>query len=288
MSYPETVNLPFNAAAIRDGFIQVRPGEPVPDGPGYWVVLQGNSLVVRNGESGPELPEGDMPDWLSRDLHQVCFGLWQGRPIRALSIGNSLPLPAEFVAEPFNAVTDRLDDRLLTLGGLAGQILQWERSSMFCSRCGGAMEPIAGSWGKRCVACRREHYPHIHPCIIVLVKRGEEFLLIRKAEWPAGRYSLVAGFVDFGESLEECVARETAEEAGVRVQNIHYVGSQNWPFPSQLMAGYIADYAGGDIRPDLTEVEDARWFSPENLPESLPTRRSIARWIIDTYALNPG
>jgi NAD+ diphosphatase len=284
MTYPETVNLPFNAAAIRDGFIPVRPGEPLPEGPGYWAILQGNSLVVCNGVLGPELPEGDMPGWLPPGKQPVCFGLWQGRPIRALSIGNNEPLPAGFVAEPFNAVSERLDDRLLTLGGLAGQILQWGRQSRFCSHCGGVMEPIAGSWGKRCIACRREHYPHIHPCIIVLVKRGEEFLLIRKAEWPAGRYSLIAGFVDFGESLEECVQRETAEEAGVRVKNIRYVGSQSWPFPSQLMAGYVADYAGGEMRPDMTEVEDARWFRPGEMPESLPTRRSIARWIIDMYA----
>ena len=92
--------------------------------------------------------------------------------------------------------------------------------------------------------------------------------------------------MDFGESLEECVQRETAEEAGVRVKNIRYVGSQSWPFPSQLMAGYVADYAGGEMRPDMTEVEDARWFRPGDMPESLPTRRSIARWIIDTYAVN--
>ena len=286
MSYPETVNLPFNAAAIRDGFIQVRPGEPLPEGPGYWVILQGNSLVVHNGESGLELPEGEIPEWLHTDRKPVCFGLWRGLPIRVMSIGREQSLPPGLVAEPFNAITERLDDRLLTLGGLAGQILQWDRQSVFCSRCGGAMEPTVGSWGKRCIVCLNEHYPHIHPCIIVLVKRGEEFLLIRKAEWPAGRYSLIAGFVDFGESLEECVQRETAEEAGVRVENIRYVGSQSWPFPSQLMAGYVADYAGGEMRPDMTEVEDARWFGPGEMPESLPTRRSIARWIIDTYAVN--
>jgi NAD+ diphosphatase len=119
----------------------------------------------------------------------------------------------------------------------------------------------------------------------VLVRRGEEFLLARKPEWPAGRYSLVAGFVDFGESLEECVHREVGEEVGVTVTNVRYVGSQNWPFPSQLMAGFVADYAGGVVRADHMEIEDARWFCREDLPESLPMRRSIARWIIDRYAL---
>ena len=200
-------------------------------------------------------------------------------------IGKEVTLQPPFTAEPFNAVADRLDDRLLTLGGLAQQILQWERQSAHCSFCGGVLERIDGTWGKRCSACRHEHYPHIHPCIIVLVKRGEEFLLIRKPEWPAGRYSLIAGFVDFGESLEECLHREAGEEAGIRVTNIRYVGSQSWPFPSQLMTGFVADYAGGEVRADQTEIEDARWFSAVNMPESLPTRRSIARWIIDKYAL---
>ncbi|HEY6872488.1 MAG TPA: NAD(+) diphosphatase [Geobacteraceae bacterium] len=285
MIYPDAINLPFNHEVIRDGFVPVRPGDKEPEGAGFWAILQGNALVVQEGEGSFSLPEGERPAWLDGGSDPLCIGLWQGRPLRAASVAREAVLPPPFVAEPFNAVEDRLDDRLLTLGGLAQQVLQWERQSALCSRCGGAMERIAGSWGKRCLSCRHEHYPHIHPCVIVLVRRGEEFLLVRKAEWPAGRYSLIAGFVDFGESLEECVLREVAEEAGVAVTNVRYVGSQSWPFPSQLMAGFVADYAGGDPRPDRTEVEDARWFSIAAMPASLPAKRSIARWIIDTYAL---
>lgn len=194
-------------------------------------------------------------------------------------------VPAPFRAEPFNAVGETINDTLLTLGGMGKQVLHWERQSRHCSRCGGALVRQPGSWGKRCDACRVDHFPHIHPCIIVLVRRGDEFLLTRKAEWPAGRYSLVAGFLDFGESLEECVHREVLEETGILVTNLRYVGSQNWPFPSQLMAGFVADYAGGEIMVDTTELEDARWFCRSDLPQSLPTRRSIARWIIDRFAL---
>jgi len=117
------------------------------------------------------------------------------------------------------------------------------------------------------------------------VKRGEEFLLVRKAAWPQGRYSLIAGFLDMGESLEECVHREVQEEAGIRVENLRYLGSQNWPFPSQLMAGFVADYAGGEIRADESEIEDVQWFCAGRMPALLPSRRSIARYIIDTWAL---
>jgi NAD+ diphosphatase len=282
MSYPDTVNLPFNSAAIRDGFTPLKPGDAAPEGPGFWLVLQGSALVV--GE-GFRLPEGDRPAWLDPVVRSLCIGLWRGKPLRAATIGRGSCLSPPFVAEPFNAVADRLDDRLLTLGGLAHQILHWERVAVVCSRCGGGLDPIPGTWGKKCRSCRHEYFLPVHPCVIVFVRRGDEFLLVRKADWPSGRYSLIAGFVEPGESLEECVHREVGEEAGVTVKNLRYVGSQNWPFPSQLMAGFVADYAAGEIRIDEAEIEDARWFSAIAMPESLPARRSIARYIIDTWTL---
>ena len=254
MTYPDTVNLPFNKAVIRDGYTPLGPGDAVPEGPGFWAAIQGGALVVRQDGSGFCLPEGDRPVWLDPGEKPLCVGLWQGRPLWAVTVGKGVVLPFPFIAEPFNAVEERLDDQILTLGGLAHQVLQWERQSAVCSRCGGELERIPGTWGKKCLSCRYDHYPHIHPCVIVLVSRGNEFLLIRKAEWPKGRYSLVAGFVDIGESLEECVHREVGEEAGMRVENLRYVGSQNWPFPSQLMAGFVADYAGGEIKADETEM----------------------------------
>ena len=127
------------------------------------------------------------------------------------------------------------------------QALWWESTSGHCPRCGERTERIAGEWGKRCPRCRYEHYPHLHPAVIVLVRDGDRCLLARKAGWAPGRYALVAGFVDNGESLEGTVAREVKEEVGVDVTDIRYVGSQNWPFPSQIMVGFVATYAGGEI-----------------------------------------
>jgi NAD+ diphosphatase len=285
MGYPEAVNLPFNAAVLNGDFMPVRPGEEDPAGPGFWVILQGNALVVREEGDKLSLCEGELPGWAAATEEPLCIGRWLGKPLRAVRVDRGVEIPVPFAVEPFNAVEERLDDRLLTLGGLALQVFYWERNSALCSRCGGKTERITGTWGKRCPSCRYEHYPHIHPCIIVLVKRGDEFLLVRKPEWPQGRYSLIAGFLDFGECLEECVRREVREEAGIEVKNLRYVGSQNWPFPSQLMAGYVADYAGGEIVVDKTELDDARWFCSELLPELLPGGRSIARWIIDRFAL---
>jgi NAD+ diphosphatase len=282
--YPDAINLPFNGAVIRNDFIPHTPTEAHAGEPGFWLILQGNALVVEDHGGTLTLPEL-LPAGMPAELGPLLIGTWQRKPVRALRICKEQQLPTPLLAEPFNAVEERLDDRLLTLGGLAQQILHWEKKSTVCSRCGGAMERITATWGKRCSRCHFEHFPHIHPCVIVLVRKGEKFLLARKAEWPAGRFSLVAGFLDFGECLEECVAREVKEETGVEVTNIRYVGSQNWPFPSQLMAAFVADYAGGEIRVDQAELEDARWFSPSHMPVSLPASRSIARWIIERYGL---
>lgn len=285
MHYPHAVDLPFNAAVLAGGFTPATPDLPDGGEPGPWAVLRGGALVVEERADGFTLPEGERPAWLPADRDALLIGRWQGRPLRAARIAADAELPPSVVAEPFNATADRLDDTTLTLGGMAQQILHWERQSRFCSRCGGPVEHLPGTWGKRCPSCRVEHFPHIHPCAIVLVRRGEEFLLARKPEWAPGRYGLVAGFLDFGESLEECARREVREETGVEITNIRYVGSQTWPFPSQLMAGFVADWAGGEIRVDPAELEDARWFCAADMPASLPPRRSIARWIIDTFAL---
>ena len=117
----------------------------------------------------------------------------------------------------------------------------------------------------------------------MLVRDTGRVLLTRKPEWAPGRYALVAGFVDNGESLEGAVAREVKEEVGVDVTDIQYVGSQNWPFPSQLMIGFVAEYAGGEITIDRDELEDARWFPRDGLPTG-PARHSIAGFIIERYA----
>ena len=181
----------------------------------------------------------------------------------------------------------RLPDDLLTLGGMAMQALWWQGTSGHCPRCGERTERIEGEWGKRCPRCRYEHYPHLHPAVIVLVRDGERVLLARKAGWTPGRYALVAGFVDNGEALESAVAREVKEEVGVDVTDITYVGSQNWPFPSQLMVGFVASYAGGEIAIDPEELEDARWFPRTELPAG-PARHSIAGFIIEHFARRSG
>ena len=282
--YPEQVNLPFNFGLIRDNFSFRTPLDEDTGETGTWVIIQGGGVLAHHAGGGMQLPEGELPSGLTPKNTPLCIGSWQGKPVRVISILQNTVLPSVFSCEQFNAVVQNLDEDILTLAGLGKQILHWERQSRHCSRCGGTTSWIRrGTWGRACLSCRAEHFPHIHPCAIVLVRRGDEILLARKREWAPGRYGLVAGFLDFGESLEECAVREVKEEAGIDIRNVRYVASQNWPFPAQLMAGFVADYSGGEIAIDPGELEDARWFNTSSLPD-LPAKRSIARWIIDTFA----
>ncbi len=286
MMYPDTVNLPFNATVLATAFVRGAPGIELPGRDARFAVIKGNALVVEKSDAGYLLPRQLPGGWLKPGREPLFLGRLNDEPVFAFLIGKEDLVEPPYAVEPFNTFQDLLDDELLTIGGLANQALYWEAGSRLCTRCGSGTEWIAGSWGKQCSTCSSERYPAIHPCAIVLVKRGDEFLLIRKPEWPQGRYSLVAGFLDFGESLEECAVREVREETGIEVVNLHYVGSQNWPFPSQLMAGFVAEYAGGEIVVETGEIEDARWFSPRNLPAGFPPHRSIARWIIERHALS--
>jgi len=276
-------SLPFNTTMIRGLFTPLPPEQEPDDTPGFWAVLQGACLVVPAGSQQARLPEGALPADIVPEAAPLRIGLWQEKPLRAVRIAPGDILPGEYEALPFQGPDARLDNTLATIAGRAAQILHWERRSRFCSHCGGELIRIPASWGKCCPSCGDEHFPHIHPCIIVLVRRGPELLLIRNAAWNPGRFSLVAGFVDFGESLEECVQREVREEAGIEVTNISYLGSQCWPFPSQQMIGFMADYAGGEIKPDGVEVVEAGWFLEDALPVSPGSKRSISRWIMDAY-----
>jgi len=282
---PLSVYLPFNRDRLGEAFVPAKSGAKPREERGHWLLLQDQRLIVVAEGDGVRLPAGAAPAAFDAVMAKP---LWLGTLADAECWVASIPRDA-VVPEGFQAETlvpmqgTRLPDDLLSLGGMAMQALWWEGTSSHCPRCGGPTERLTGEWGKRCPACRYEHYPHLHPAVIVLVRDGDRCLLARKAGWAPGRYALVAGFVDNGESLEGAVAREVKEEVGVAVTDIRYVGSQNWPFPSQLMVGFVAAYAGGEIKVDPEELEDARWFPSDALP-SLPARHSIARFIIDHYA----
>ena len=161
------------------------------------------------------------------------------------------------------------------------QMVHWETHSRFCPACGTATKSLAFN-ARKCPKCGYEIFPIIAPAIIVRVHRGRELLMVHALNFRGTHYGLVAGFVEVGESLEECVAREVMEETGLKIKNIRYFGSQAWPFPSSLMVGFDADYDSGEIRLQKEELADGQFFTPENAPE-LPAPMSIARKMIDDW-----
>ena len=282
---PLSVYLPFNREALGGAFVPAKHAGQPPERRGYWLIVQDQGLVVIPEREGFRLPAGELPAGIDGALDRpLWLGTFHDTPCWVASLASDARLPGGYQCETLIPMRGtRLPDDLLSLGGMAMQALHWENTSAHCPRCGERTERIEGEWGKRCGRCRYEHYPHLHPAVIILIRDRDRVLLARKAGWAPGRYALVAGFVDNGESLEGAVQREVKEEVGVDVADLQYVGSQNWPFPSQVMIGFVARYAGGEIRIDPEELEDARWFPCDGLPDG-PSRHSIARLIIDNYA----
>ena len=171
----------------------------------------------------------------------------------------------------------------LALVSRASQLLHWRRTHRCCGLCGSPTRPGESGQVLECVACGQAFFPRINPCVIMLVTRGDEVLLARGARYRSGYYSCLAGFIEIGETPEQTIIREVREEVGVEIGNIRYVESQPWPFPSQLMLGFLADHRAGEIVPDPAEIEDARWFPINDLPKTPAASVTIAGKLIDGY-----
>ena len=189
------------------------------------------------------------------------------------------------------AVLDRLRTGEAATYAAARSLIDWHARHRFCARCGAATTPFRAGWGRKCVACATEHFPRVDPVVIMIAEHDGRALLGRQPSWPAGRYSALAGFLEPAESIEEAVAREIAEEAGVRVTAVRYVASQPWPFPSQLMIACVAQAAGDHITLDVNELEDARWFTRDEVRAALagdgpfiaPPRYAIAHTLLQEW-----
>ena len=166
----------------------------------------------------------------------------------------------------------------------AKQLAHWSEDHKFCGRCGIPTISSLKEHAKICQQCGIHCYPKLNPCILVAIMNGQNILLGRSSTFPPGVYSLLAGFVEVGESAEDTVHREVLEEVSVKVKNLKYFGSQSWPFPHSLMLAFTAEYESGDIKVDTNELEDARWFDIKKLktcPELLPAKGSLSRMVLD-------
>lgn len=264
--------------------------EPVD---GRWFIFQGDRLLVKAVGDRLSVP-------LTADIgraglawtRRIYLGYLQGAdgdqtPCYAAEIAGDAPLPAGLVADGLRQLYGRLDELEFGLAGRASQLVTWDRTHQYCGQCGAATAPAPAERARLCPQCGLAHYPRLSPAIIVAVVRqtadGPRLLLARNHRFPVGRYSVIAGFVEPGETLEECVQREVREETGIEVEGIRYFGSQPWPFPHSLMIGFTAEYAGGELVLGSSEIADAGWFAADALP-GLPPKMSIARRLIDWFA----
>jgi NAD+ diphosphatase len=208
------------------------------------------------------------------------LGELDGAACIAINLPDSALEPASFRYLGLRALFPVLPEALLSLAARSFQIVEWDRTHRYCGRCGTPTVDKPGERARECPACGLIAYPRISPAMMALVTRDKEILLARAHRFPPGMYSALAGFVEPGETIEDCLHREVREEVGVEVHAPAYFGSQSWAFPHSLMVAYTAEYAGGELRPEAAEIEDARWFSAANLP-LLPSPVSIARRLIE-------
>ena len=243
---------------------------------GKRVFICRNREILVDGNGDPaSLSPADFPPGA---ICQVCEDTLTGAVGVLLAPGAEAPAGSHFIATPyfFHTHDEQTNALAARMKGFAG----WLDSTRFCPYCGQPLRLHAVENALECPACGRLHYPRIEPCIITLVSRGEEILLLRNVRDTAGIYACLAGFVETGETLEQALRREVREETALEVENIRYAGSQGWPFPDQLMVGYYCDYKSGEIRIQESEIADARWFRRDALPR-IPNPGSLAWRLIN-------
>lgn len=265
-----------------DKFIpKIQPSADNNNQPLWFIFYQDQLLFCSQTEENP-LPTFILPNEIKKNLqYQQYLGIWQNYNCFCAELNSPLDL-TEFTWKSLRQIGQQVNEELFHLMGRALQIIHWDKDHQFCSKCGHVLDISLTERAKICPACRASYFPRLSPCIIVLIKRQTEILLARSPHFKVGMYSTIAGFIEPGETAEQTVHREVFEEVGIKIKNLHYRFSQPWPFSDSLMLGFTAEYNAGEIVIDGNEIEDAAWFSIDNLP-LLPSSMSISRRLIDLF-----
>ena len=262
------------------------PAVQAPENPDdnayFFAFIKDKLLVYPTGNSArvPTLAEYRALALATRSEHYL--GTSNGHSCYSIEVAEDVEPPEDMAFKGLRDLFGLLDQELFWVAGRAVQVIAWEQTHQYCGRCGAATQHHKKDRARECPECQLISYPRLSPAIIVRVEKGDAILLARNHRFPQGRYSVLAGFVDPGETLEHAVAREVREEVGIEISDIHYFASQPWPFPNSLMLGFTAKYISGEIQIEDEELAEADWFTPANLPE-LPPHLSIARRLIEDY-----
>lgn len=247
----------------------------------FWFIFYKDQLLLEKKDGAYTIPcTIEVPfDIRGKTIHTVSS--LGGHFCQACSIDKMIEETDRYMMIGLRASYDYIQEDLYKVAGKAHEILHWDKNSQYCPACG-VRTIQTTSICKQCPTCKQEFYPVISTAIIVLIRKGDSILLVHARNFKGAFHGLVAGFLETGESLEECVKREVMEETGLTINNITYFGNQSWPYPSGLMIGFIADYESGEIKLQDEELSSGAFYTKDILPE-LPRRLSIARKMIDWW-----
>mgnify|MGYP002406066086 CR=1 FL=1 len=245
----------------------------------YWFIFFNDQLLLQKKGETYTIPYSINPPVPVKNVLEV--NLLEDMLACTASVDTPLEETAEYLPMGLRASYDYLDPILHKIAGKAYELIYWDQHSRFCPSCG-TKTVMQTTISKQCPNCKYEIYPVVSPAILVLIRKGDAILLVHARNFRGSFYGLVAGFLETGETLEECVRREVMEETGLEINNITYFGNQPWPYPSNLMVGFIADYVSGTIRLQDEELSEGAFFTKDNLPE-LPRKLSLARKMIDWW-----
>ena len=266
-----------------DGFAPAHAALAIVPDTALVFAFAGTKLLIRGDERKPAIPLAGELKRAGIDGARHYLGRLAGVDCMAMLLADDVLLPVDFALAGLRSLFLRLSEPMLAVAARAFQVIEWDRTHRYCGRCGAPTRDKDGERAKLCTRCGYVAYPRISPAMMVLVTRERELLLARANRFPGAMYSALAGFVEPGETIEDCIHREVHEEVGIDVTDLAYFASQSWAFPHSLMIAYTAHYAGGVLRPDPAEIADVRWFGVNALPD-LPSGVSIARRLIDTTA----
>jgi NAD+ diphosphatase len=240
------------------------------------VVADGNGRMPVGGSPEDAGFESDEP------IEPIFLGILDGQECWAVAVERTVGIPAGFELQDLRMLHPALGEQRWAIAARAVQLVEWHQTHRYCGRCAAPTEASPGERARKCPRCGLLGFPRLAPAIITLVTRGDQALLARGVTFGVPMYSCLAGFVEPGETLEQCVTREVREEVGVEVGDIRYQASQPWPFPHSLMLGFRAEWTSGEIKVDPSEIVDANWYSRGELP-MIPPGVSIARRLIDAW-----